>query len=103
MSKKKPPESPVQGDLLPPEDSPISEKRAYATNPVVTEIPATCPRCGSTQSHVTKSTRFHNRPIRINGITYPARISRRRTCDLCACRFISNAPLTPDYEENPTA
>ena len=100
MTKQK--RQPNQGDLLPPPNeknpqseirNPKSDKRPYAPNPVVTEVPAICRRCGSTESRVTKTTQFYNRPLRVGGVTYPGRIVRRRTCAKCGLNFISNAPI----------
>ena len=67
--------------------------RPYTTNPVVTEAPATCPRCHSTKSKVTKSTPFPNRPIRIGDRTFRGSVLRRRTCAKCGRRYVSRAPL----------
>ena len=67
--------------------------RDYTPNPVVTETPVACPRCKSTKSRVTHTTRFPHRPLHVNGKTYPGRIVRRRICEKCARHFVSNAPI----------
>ena len=80
----------------PPDAPPVDEtkgKRDYTPNPVVTEIPVSCPRCKSTNSRITKTTPFRHRPIEIAGKTYPGRIVRRRICLKCGRRYVSNAPI----------
>jgi len=107
MSKRKrarKPQTPPAGDLLPPDpDDPRAgaadpgpepaEKRAYQSNPVVPEIPALCPRCGSAESEVSHTYRFPARPLQIGDARYPGRVCRRRRCLACDRRYISNAPL----------
>ena len=101
MSKKTRQTTDGQGDLLPAEEarsekrearSEATEKRSYEPNPIVTEIPATCPRCKSMKSKVLCTTNFPHRPLSAGNVVYPGRTTRRRICDDCGCRFISNAP-----------
>ena len=104
MSKRKPE---AHADLLPPEEDPQSAisnpesdpstelgagKRSYERNQIVNEIPAACPRCGSVKSKVLCTTSFPKRPLRAGTSVYAGRITRRRICEDCKCRFISNAP-----------
>jgi len=99
MSKKRKQET--HGDLLPPGDAPRTEaapeteepeKRSYERNQIVNEIPAACPRCSSVKSKVLCTTSFPKRPLRAGTSVYPGRITRRRICEDCKCRFISNTP-----------
>lgn len=88
----------------PPDAPPVDEtkgKRDYTPNPVVTEIPVSCPRCKSTNSRITKTTTFPHRPLEIAGKTYPGRICRRRTCLKCGRRYVSNAPYEPEPKPTP--
>ena len=71
----------------------IKEKRSYKPNQHVTEVPAACPRCKSVKSKVLQTTQFPDRPLKIGTAIYPGRTCRRRVCEDCRCRFLSNSPL----------
>ena len=68
--------APPEKQAPPPDPEPEPEKRDYQPAPVVTHVPAGCPRCGGLRRKVLNTYTYPRRTLRIGARRWPGRTCR---------------------------
>lgn len=76
----------------------MAKRKTQERNPVVAEVPAACPRCGSFKREVLRSDTRPLGTMMIDGAVHTGIVLRRCTCLDCGRRYITKSPVQRENE-----
>lgn len=74
------------------------KRKPYEKNPVVAEVPAACPRCGSFKREVLRTDTRPLGSMVIDGAVHTGIVLRRCTCLDCGRRYVTKSPIQRENE-----